>query len=248
MTPETLADVMEATWPPARKVRLGPWWLREGAGGGQRVSAASAAGAWRPEDIPQAEAAMEAMGQGRLWVIHEDEALDAALAARGYRRHDPVVAYAAPVAQLAGPVSGMAAFCHWPPLAITCDVWAEGGIGPARVAVMERVTGRKTAILGRSSDTPSGAGFVARQKEMAPPRSAPAEVQTCDKRFPILRAKDDVKVKGFRSRGDDVDNATPDNLGGAGHEAGRHPARAIYIHVAVSYACARWTRDRLIPI
>ena len=161
MTPDALAEVMEATWPPLRRVRLGPWWLREGAGGGQRVSAASAAGAWRPEDIPQAEAAMEAMGQARLWVIREDEALDAALAARGYRRHDPVVAYAAPVSALVGAVSGMAAFVHWPPLAIARDLWAEGGIGPARVAVMERVSGPKCAILGRSSDTPAGAAFVA---------------------------------------------------------------------------------------
>lgn len=166
MTPETLASVMEATWPPARVHRLGPWLLREGQGGGQRVSAATAAGPWQPDDIPQAEAAMRGFGQSPLWVLYDDDPLDQALAARGYRRHDPVIAYAAPVSALAGLVSnpedlGMAAFPHWPPLAIARDLWAEGGIGPARVAVMERVTGPKTAILGRSSDTPSGAAFVA---------------------------------------------------------------------------------------
>lgn len=165
--PETLAAVMEATWPPARKVRVGPWWLREGAGGGQRVSAASPAGAWQEADLPQAEAAMEAMGQARLWVVYDDPQLDAALAARGYRRHDPVVAYAAPVAALAGEVSGMAAFAHWPPLAIARDIWAEGGIGPARVAVMERALGPKCAILGRTADTPSGAAFVAIHGDVA---------------------------------------------------------------------------------
>ena len=172
MTPETLAEVMEATWPPARKLRLGPWWLREGAGGGQRVSAASPAGDWDAEDwqesdIPQAEAAMAAMGQPRLWVVHDDARLDAALAARGYRRHDPVVAYAAPVAALVGEVSGMAAFAHWPPLAIARDIWAEGGIGSARVAVMERALGPKCAILARSDDTPSGAAFVALHRDVA---------------------------------------------------------------------------------
>ena len=167
MTPDALAEVMEATWPPLRRVRLGPWWLREGAGGGQRVSAASAAGEWDEADVPMAEAAMLAMGQARLWVIHDDPRLDAALAARGYRRHDPVVAYAAPVAALAGEVSGMAGFAHWPPLAIARDIWAEGGIGPARVAVMERVTGPKCAILGRSDDTPSGAAFVALHRDVA---------------------------------------------------------------------------------
>ncbi len=167
MTPETLAEVMEATWPPAQRVRLGPWWLREGAGGGQRVSAASPAGAWDEADIPQAEAAMDAMGQPRLWVVYGDARLDAALAARGYRRHDPVVAYAASVSLLAGELSSMATFPHWPPLAMACDIWAEGGIGPARVAVMARATGAKTAILGRSADTPSGAAFVAIHREVA---------------------------------------------------------------------------------
>ncbi|HRK43534.1 MAG TPA: GNAT family N-acetyltransferase, partial [Gemmobacter sp.] len=107
------------------------------------------------------------MGQARLWVIHDDPRLDAALAARGYRRRDPVVAYAAPVAALAGEVSGMAAFVHWPPLAIARDIWAEGGIGAPRVAVMERVTAPKCAILGRSDDTPSGAAFVAIHGDVA---------------------------------------------------------------------------------
>ena len=162
MTPEQLAQVMEATWPPARVHRVGPWLIREGAGGGQRVSAASAAGDWTEADIPQAEAAMEALGQKRLWLIREgDVDLDAALAARGYRLNDPVVAYAAPMAQVAGEISPMAAFAHWPPLAITREIWAEGGIGLARIAVMERVVGRKTAILGRTDDTPAGAAFVA---------------------------------------------------------------------------------------
>lgn len=163
-----LAAVMEATWPPARSFRHGPWQLRDGQGGGQRVSAASAAAEWDAADLPEAEAGMAALGQKPLFVIHAgDDALDAALAARGYRINDPVVAYAAPVAQLAGPVSGMAAFCHWPPLAITCDVWAEGGIGPARVAVMQRVQGPKTAILARTQDRPVGAAFVACHGDIA---------------------------------------------------------------------------------
>ena len=162
LPPAALAEAMEATWPPARSFRLGPCCLREGAGGGQRVSAASVEGPWTEADLDAAEAGMDALGQGRLWVLRAgDAALDAALAARGYRRHDPVVAYAAPLADLAAPVSPMAAFAHWPPLAITRDLWAEGGIGPARVAVMARVLGPKIAILGRSNDTPAGAAFVA---------------------------------------------------------------------------------------
>lgn len=162
MTPEALAEAMEATWPPARVLRVGPWVLRDGQGGGQRVSAATVAGDWAEADLAEAEAGMDALGQKRLFLIRAgDEALDAALAARGYRVNDPVVAYAAPVASLAGPVSGMAAFAHWPPLAIACDLWAEGGIGPARLAVMARVAVPKVAILGRSDDKPAGVAFVA---------------------------------------------------------------------------------------
>lgn len=169
MTPERLAEAMEATWPPARSFRAGPWRIRKGQGGGQRVSATTAEGPWQPADIALAEAEMAALGQAALFLIREgDEALDAALAVRGYRINDPVVAYAAPAAELAAvEVDGMAAFAHWPPLAITRDLWAEGGIGPARMAVMERVAGPKAAILARTDDRPSGAAFVAVSGDLA---------------------------------------------------------------------------------
>lgn len=54
----------------------------------------------------------------------------------------------------------MAAFPHWPPLGIVRDLWTESGIGPERVAVMERVAGPKCCLLGRQNDRPSGAAFV----------------------------------------------------------------------------------------
>lgn len=163
MTPEALSAVTEATWPPFSAATVGPWTIREGRGGGQRVSAASAAGAWRAEDIPQAEAAMRALGQAPLFVLRPgEEALDAALAARGYALHDPVVAYAAPVAdlaQIAPPF--LTSFPHWPPLAVARQLWDEGGIGPARIAVMDRVEGPRTCILGREGDRAAGVAFVA---------------------------------------------------------------------------------------
>ncbi|MDR0810156.1 MAG: GNAT family N-acetyltransferase [Gemmobacter sp.] len=153
---------MEATWPPARRIATGPWILREGLGGGQRVSAATAEGDWAEADIPQAEAGMAALRQERLFLIRQgEERLDAALAARGYLVKDPVVVCAAPVEVVAQPVSAMAAFPHWPPLAIAVDLWAEGGIGPDRLAVMERVGGLKAAILGRKDDSPAGSAFAA---------------------------------------------------------------------------------------
>jgi ribosomal protein S18 acetylase RimI-like enzyme len=158
MTPETLGQVMEATWPPASHRSLGPFTLRDGAGGGKRVSAASLSGDFTEADLDAAEAAMPAP----LMLIREaDTALDAALERRGWRVVDPVVAYAAPVAALTADLPPLAAFPHWPPLEIARSVWAEGGIGPARLSVMDRVQGPKAALLARTEDRPAGVAFVA---------------------------------------------------------------------------------------
>lgn len=160
MTPALLAEVMEATWPPARSWRVGPFLCRDGAGGGKRVSAFSAEGAWT-------EAELDRLDQGLAVIRAGDAALDAALAARGWRIVDPVVAYAAPVPALTTDLPPLSAFAHWPPLEITRSIWAEGGIGPARVAVMDRVAGPHAAILGRLGDRPAGAAFVALHGDQA---------------------------------------------------------------------------------
>lgn len=155
------AAAMEATWPAMTLQRAGPWLVRQGAGGGKRVSAASAVGDWHPQDIAQAEQAQVDLGQDRLFVIWPwDTALDAALAARGYAKIDPVLAYLAPISSFAPP-QRMTSFPHWPPLQIACELWAAGGVSQARCAVMARVLGPKTVVLGRTADKPSGAAFVA---------------------------------------------------------------------------------------
>lgn len=157
MTPETLSEVMEATWPPARAWRAGAFTFRDGAGGGKRVSAASCEGEWTEADL----ARLEASPQPLALIRPKDAALDAALGARGWRVVDPVLAYAAPVAALTADLPPLAAFPHWPPLAIAASIWDEGGIGPARLAVMERVAGAKAAILARREDRPAGVAFAA---------------------------------------------------------------------------------------
>ncbi|WP_103334242.1 GNAT family N-acetyltransferase [Pseudotabrizicola formosa] len=163
MTPEALADVMEQTWPPARRFAVGPWCIRDGQGGGKRVSAATAGPGWSDEAIPEAESAMTGLGQDPLFLIREgDGALDQALQSRGYRVVDPVVAYEAPCHVLADPAPPpMSAFAHWPPLAICAEIWAEGDIGAARLAVMQRAAGPKCVLLGRVNDQPAGVAFVA---------------------------------------------------------------------------------------
>lgn len=158
MTPDVLAEVMEATWPPVSSRSIGPFTLRDGAGGGKRVSAASCERDFTDADLDAAEAAMTEP----LFLIREaDTALDAALDYRGWRVVDPVVAYAAPVAKLTAELPRLTAFAHWPPLEIARSIWAEGGIGPARIAVMDRVTGPKAALLGRIDDRSAGVAFVA---------------------------------------------------------------------------------------
>lgn len=155
--------VTEATWPSASSRELGPVTLREGQGGGSRVSAATVNGAASDADIASAEDAMRAMGQDCLFMIRDGETeLDAQLEARGYVVKDPVNLWTCPAARLTDiPVPRVTAFCIWEPLAIQREIWEQGGIGPERVAVMQRVLGPKTGLLGRHKDKPAGAGFVA---------------------------------------------------------------------------------------
>ncbi|MCG6901450.1 MAG: GNAT family N-acetyltransferase [Rhodobacter sp.] len=158
-----LFGVLDATWPSARTRRIGPWTIRDGQGGGKRTSATTAEAAVLPDSIARAEMEMSALGQPHLFMLRPgEEALDAELAARGYDVIDPVVLYAAPLGQLTDvKPPPVATFTIWPPLAIMADLWAAGGIGPARLAVMQRAIAPKTAILARQADQPAGAGFVA---------------------------------------------------------------------------------------
>lgn len=163
MTPDLLFAAMEATWPAANVTRVGPWTIRDGQGGGKRVSAATAEGTWSDRDIPAAEAAMSALGQPNLFLIRDgDDVLDQTLDQRGYRILDPVVAYSVRVNDLTStPPAPMSSFLHWPPLAIAVQLWDDAGITAGRIAVMDRVTGSKAAILSRSNDRPTGVAFVA---------------------------------------------------------------------------------------
>lgn len=161
--------VTEATWPPARAWPLGPWTIREGRGGGQRVSAATAESPFSPAEIGDAECAMADLGQPSLFMIRAgDEALDSALQERGYSIKDPVLQFAAPAAELSRLVPPpISTFTIWPPLAIMADLWAEGGIGPGRIAVMNRVPGAKIGILARQGGRAAGCGFVAMDGRIA---------------------------------------------------------------------------------
>jgi len=160
---------LAATWPPLACRALGPVMLRRGAGGGKRVSAATVDGPFTLADLEAGELAMREMGQTPLYMIREGEdALDRALAGRGYRVVDPVLVLAGDAGVVAsGGAPAMSSFVAWPALAIAVKIWAAGGIGAARVAVMERVAGVKTSILARQNDRAAGAAFVALWRDIA---------------------------------------------------------------------------------
>lgn len=160
-TADALFEAIGATWPPLRSWQAGAWTYRDGAGGGKRVSAATAAtqGAadTPPDDLPP------------LIMVRQDEAaLDRALAAAGYDILDRTRIMLVETATLAAtPPARLTTFAIWPPLAIMDEIWDEGGIGPERRAVMARAKGPKTAIFGRADNQPAGAAFVAAHGSVA---------------------------------------------------------------------------------
>lgn len=154
--------VMEATWPAASATRLGPWTIRDGQGGGNRVGATTAEGPYTPDDFGVAEDAMTALGQEKLFMIRQGEdRLDEDLEARGYRVRDAVVLYSTPVTALTTkrppPIT---TFEVWPPVAVQEQLWANGGIGPARIDVMMRGVDPKHSILGRVGNRSAGTAYV----------------------------------------------------------------------------------------
>lgn len=156
-----LSRLLDATWAPAAIRDAGGWRLRDGGGGGKRVSAATRLDAGA--NPAEAETMMVRMGQTPLFMVREGEGdLDAALAARGHTVVDPVTIYAARLDAIdrSGLPAHRVIACDLP-LAAMAEIWAAGGIGPARLAVMDRVAGPKTYLLARAGDRPAGVAFVA---------------------------------------------------------------------------------------
>lgn len=157
-----LLGVTDATWPAAQRHIAGAFTVREGLGGGQRVSSATAAGHWTEADIDAAEICQRSLDQVPLFLIRPgEERLDAALAARGYTVKDPVNLIEASVTAVAAEPPALSTFTIWPPLEIMNDLWDEGGIDARRRAVMARAEGKKTSVLGRTGDRAAGTAFVA---------------------------------------------------------------------------------------
>ena len=158
----------EATWPEARRWSVGPFTLRDGQGGGQRVSAATVSGPFEQGELAAAEDAMRAAGQTPLFQVRGDgSALEAALETRGYAVKDRTLLYVLPIERLTDtPIPRVTAFTLWEPLAIMKEMWATDGIGPARLNVMSRAK-VKTSVLARWNEKPAGAAFVGVHENIA---------------------------------------------------------------------------------
>jgi GNAT superfamily N-acetyltransferase len=68
---------------------------------------------------------------------------------------------AVPIAAAVLPSPGDGIAAQWPPGPVPDRMWAGEGIGPARRAVMDRVAGRRTAVIAGPAEAPVGAAFVA---------------------------------------------------------------------------------------
>ena len=160
---------VEATWPPAKRFRLGPWVIRDGKGGGKRVSAATADLPVTDADIEMAERQMRSTRQTPLFMVAEgQDKLDRLLAAQGYQVVDPSLIFSADINDLSLPeIAPLDAIPCAQPLSLMEEIWQQGGIGPARLAVMQRAQGPKTWILGRANDRPAGVAFVAIDGDIA---------------------------------------------------------------------------------
>lgn len=167
-SPAMLAEAITATWPPASVQDFGPFRVAKGEGGGNRVSAArlrdavSDGASVSIADIDAAAEEQRAIGQDPLFMVFDwQNPLDRLLAAEGYATRDATDMLCSNVATVAAAPPPVTCFDIWPPLAVQEEIWAAGGIGPARLAIMHRAVGTKTTIFGRMKDRPAGTAFVA---------------------------------------------------------------------------------------
>jgi GNAT superfamily N-acetyltransferase len=160
-----LFEALLATWAPAETRRQQGWTLRRGEGGGNRVSSATLDE--EGCDIAVAEAAMRAWGQRPTFMIRPgDETLDRRLDALGYMVDSPTLIVAADPEAVTPAAPDHRAILGPEPLAVMREIWAAGGVGPAKLAVMARVTQPKTYLLGRSGDAPAACAFAACDREI----------------------------------------------------------------------------------
>ena len=163
---DELFEALDGTWPAAEFVARPPWLLRRGADGGQRVSAATSMSNIKMDDVGAAETEMRNLNQTPLFMIRPgDEALDGWLAHKNYDVVDPVAAYVCECHETTALNDTVTP--HWPPTKPEIDIWKSGGIGPPRIAVMERAAGKRTCLSSSLGSRVVGTAFVAIHNNIA---------------------------------------------------------------------------------
>lgn len=147
----SILDALRATWPSARSWRDGALLHADGAGGGKRVSATRLAG-----DLDEARNALTS--EPLVMVPDGAGALDAHLAP-SHTIVDPTGLYAVDAASIAERDPEI--YVADAPVAAMRRVWAEGGVGAERLAVMDRAEGPKAFLLARAGNGMAGVAFVA---------------------------------------------------------------------------------------
>lgn len=159
-----LIAALEATWPAAEVHQRPPWAIRNGAGGGKRVSAASLHGSADSTDIDRAEKEMRALGQAPIFRITaaDPTSYERHLSRRKYDIRDRTIFYCSPVRALLSPDQApLDAVASPVCLGIHAHLWAQCGIGAPRLAVMDRAPAPRAWLLGRKEDRAAGVAFAA---------------------------------------------------------------------------------------
>lgn len=139
---QDLYDVIDATWAPYSKQEKDGWFIREGRGGGKRVSAANQQHV--SADIEAAETAMALLKQPALFMIRDGfPTLEMQLAKRGYSITAPTIMMAK---SLSDKGIDIAADFLDTPSPEQMSLWEKGGIDARRLDVMHRVDVPKTFV------------------------------------------------------------------------------------------------------
>lgn len=175
-TRSALEAALEATWPPAETADIQGWRARFARGAGRRVCSARMIGASADLGaLPEIEAYYTARQADCLIQTPTSDAAAAialgnGLSAQGYAAEAStrfLSASAEPVAARALTTDARPYLIRCrAPLAATEAIWAEGGVGPERRAVMARAAERQIWIV-RLDHRVAGAAFVARAGEVA---------------------------------------------------------------------------------
>lgn len=148
-TPSDLFQALDATWPPYAFHNYKGWLIREGAGGGQRVSAATLLQNTQHYEISAAEEKMDSIGKNPLFMIHSPhDNLDRKLQTKGYNIVDPVAILVSPIKNLLShPSTNINQILRLDkPNTSAKNIWKAGGIDQARLNIMARVTVPKTIL------------------------------------------------------------------------------------------------------